>query len=843
MVKHKHMDLPIEGMHCASCVLSVNKTFEKIEGVEEVDADLAANKLHITVNTKKISYEEMERLVKNLGFELHCDEMTLRIQGMHCASCTMNVENFLIRLDGIFDVKADLTSQSAKIRYDSSKVTLDEIEKVIESLGFELLGVEGQTEIDEEAIYQQDLKDKRNRIIVGLIASAVLMVLMFSMWDPLAGVVGGINESLGANISSMGLLSLLVSILPFLYVSLPILKAGINGLMHKNLNMDVMYSMGIVVAYVSSILGTFHIVLDHSFMFYDSAVMLPAFLMIGRYLEARAKKRTSDSIRELIGLQPTVATAIEVDDAGEIISQKEVSIADIVVDDLLLVKPGEKIPVDGDVVGGESYVDESMINGEPIPKVKKDGEEVFAGTINQDGVLQIKAKKIGKETVLSNIIRLVEKAQSSRPPVQKFANTIVSYFIPVILTIAIAVFLIWYFVLGASLLFSLTCLISILVVACPCALGLATPTAVTVGVGRAAEYGILIKNGDTLENAGQIDVAAFDKTGTITEGKPEVDDIIGYGISDEGLIKLAASVEQNSTHPIAKAIVNKAKEMGIELNQTSSFENITGKGLKAELNSKEVLAGNLALMESEQINVSEELVDKYHELEKLSKTIIFLAEDKTVKGILSLSDKIKSSSKRAIDELHKMGVETYMLTGDNESTALNVASQVGIDNVKAGILPENKLDIVKSTQANNTKKVLFVGDGINDAPALTKSDIGIAIGAGTDVAIDSSDIILVRGDPMDVVSAIELSKKVNANIRENLAWAFLYNLLLIPFAAGAFYGIAVTPNWFTGSQSHLVLTPMLASIAMSLSSVTVVCNALRLRLFKSKTFKGGKNNV
>ena len=394
MVKHKHMDLPIEGMHCASCVLSVNKTFGKIEGVEEVDADLAANKLHITVDTKKISYEEMERLVKNLGFDLHTDEMTIRIQGMHCASCTMNVENFLIRLDGIFDVKADLTSQSARIRYDSSKVTLDEIDEVITSLGFELLGVEGQTEIDEEAIYQQDLKDKLNRIIVGLIFSAILMILMFSGWDPLMGLTHSIHQATGLHISSMGLLSLIVSIAPFLYVSLPILKAGINGLMHKNLNMDVMYSMGILVAYISSIFGTFGIVLDHTFMFYDSAVMLPSFLMIGRYLEARAKKRTSDSIRELIGLQPTVATAIELDGNGEVISQKEVSIADIVVDDLLLVKPGDKIPVDGDVIGGESYVDESMINGEPIPKVKKDGEEVFAGTINQDGVLYIKAKKI-----------------------------------------------------------------------------------------------------------------------------------------------------------------------------------------------------------------------------------------------------------------------------------------------------------------------------------------------------------------------------------------------------------------------------------------------------------------
>ena len=820
MVKHKHMDLPIEGMHCASCVLSVNKTFGKIEGVEEVDADLSANKLHITVDTKKISYEEMERLVRNLGFELHTDEMTLRIQGMHCASCTMNVENFLIRLDGIFDVKADLTSQSAKIRYDSSKVTLDEIEEVITSLGFELLGVEGQTEIDEEAIYQQDLREKRNRIIVGLFFSVILMILMFSGWDPLMGIVHSFNQSTGLNISSMGLLSLIVSIAPFLYVSLPILKAGINGLMHKNLNMDVMYSMGILVAYISSILGTFAIVLDHSFMFYDSAVMLPSFLMIGRYLEARAKKRTSDSIRELIGLQPTVATAVEVDESGEIISQKEVSIADIVVDDLLLVKPGEKIPVDGDVVGGESYVDESMINGEPIPKVKKDGEEVFAGTINQDGVLYIKAKKIGKETVLSNIIRLVEKAQSSRPPVQKFANTIVSYFIPVILTIAIVVFLIWYLVLGESLLFSLTCLISILVVACPCALGLATPTAVTVGVGRAAEYGILIKNGDTLENAGQIDVAAFDKTGTITEGKPEVDDVIAYGISDEDLIMLAASVEQNSNHPIAKAIVNKAKELDIELDQTSGFENVTGKGLRAELNSSEVLAGNLALMEAYGVDVSNDLMSKYRELESSSKTIIFLAQDKSVKGILSLSDKVKANSKRTIEELHKMGVETYMLTGDNEATALTVAKDVGIDNVKAGILPENKLNIVKEIQSSNTKKVLFVGDGINDAPALTQADIGVAMGNGTDIAMESGDIVVMEGDLENVVAAVQFSKKVMRRIKENIFWAFAYNTILIPIAAGVLY-----PTF------GITFEPALAGLAMALSSVTVISLSLMLKRY------------
>lgn len=803
MAKLKEMDLPIEGMHCASCVLSLNKTFEKVEGVESVDADLASNKLHLTVNPKKLPFDEIETLVKNLGFELHTDEVTLKLNGMHCASCVMNVENFLIRLDGIFDVKADLTSQTARINYDKTKVTVKDMEEVINSLGFEVLGIDGQLEINEDEIYKNDLKDKRNRIIVGFAASAVLMALMYIHWHPFG--------------LSMGITSLIISILPFLYVSLPTLKAGFNGLVHKNLNMDVMYSMGITVAYISSILGTFNIVLDHSFMFYETAIMLPSFLLIGRYLEAKAKKKTSDSIRELIGLQPTAATLIELDSNGNIVSQKEVNIKEIQIGDILLVRPGDKIPVDGEVIGGHSYVDESMINGEPIPKAKRDGEEVFAGTINQDGVLHIKAKKIGSKTVLSNIIRLVEKAQSSRPPVQKLANTAVSYFIPTILTIAVVVFLLWYFVFDSTLLFALTTLISILVVACPCALGLATPTAVTVGVGRAAEFGILIKNGDTLENAGKIDVAAFDKTGTITEGQPEVDDVICYGISENELVELAASVEKNSNHPIAKAIVRKANDMNLELNQTSSFENITGKGLKAQIDDKDVLAGNKKLLESQDIEIPQSVLEEYGRLEDLSKTIILIGVDREIKGILSLSDKIKANSKRTIEELHKMGIETYMLTGDNKKTASTVAGAVGIDNVCAGVLPENKLDIVKNLQKED-KTVLFVGDGINDAPALTQANIGVAMGNGTDIAMESGDIVVMGGDLENVVAAVQFSKKVMTRIKENLFWAFAYNVILIPLAAGALYagfGIMFMPEW--------------SALAMALSSVTVISLSLALK--------------
>lgn len=803
MAKLKEMDLPIEGMHCASCVLSLNKTFEKVEGVESVDADLASNKLHLTVNPKKLPFDEIETLVKNLGFELHTDEVTLKLNGMHCASCVMNVENFLIRLNGIFDVKADLTSQTASINYDKTKVTVKDMEEVINSLGFEVLGIDGQLEINEDEIYKNDLKDKRNRIIVGFAASAVLMALMYIHWHPFG--------------LSMGITSLIISILPFLYVSLPTLRAGFNGLVHKNLNMDVMYSMGITVAYISSILGTFNIVLDHSFMFYETAIMLPSFLLIGRYLEAKAKKKTSDSIRELIGLQPTAATLIELDSNGNIVSQKEVNIKEIQIGDILLVRPGDKIPVDGEVIGGHSYVDESMINGEPIPKAKRDGEEVFAGTINQDGVLHIKAKKIGSKTVLSNIIRLVEKAQSSRPPVQKLANTAVSYFIPTILTIAVVVFLLWYFVFDSTLLFALTTLISILVVACPCALGLATPTAVTVGVGRAAEFGILIKNGDTLENAGKIDVAAFDKTGTITEGQPEVDDVICYGISENELVELAASVEKNSNHPIAKAIVRKASDMNLELIQTSSFENITGKGLKAQVNDKDILAGNKKLLESQDIEIPQSVLEEYGRLEDLSKTIILIGVDREIKGILSLSDKIKANSKRTIEELHKMGIETYMLTGDNKKTASTVAGAVGIDNVCAGVLPENKLDIVKNLQKED-KTVLFVGDGINDAPALTQANIGVAMGNGTDIAMESGDIVVMEGDLENVVAAVQFSKKVMTRIKENLFWAFAYNVILIPLAAGVLYagfGIMFMPEW--------------SALAMALSSVTVISLSLALK--------------
>lgn len=807
MAKLKEMNLSIEGMHCASCVLSLNKTFGKQEGIEYVSADLTSNKLHLIVNPKKIKFDRIQELIKNLGFQVHTDELTVKIHGMHCISCVMNIEKFLMKLDGVFDVKADLTSESAKIYYDKSKVSIEDIKNVIESLGFEVIGIDGELEVDEDEIYYKDLRNKLYRIIVGFTFSAILMILMYVKWHPFG--------------LSMGVISLMISIVPFLYVSLPILRDGWKGIIHKNLNMDVMYSMGILVAYISSILGTFHIVLDHSFMFYETAIMLPSFLLVGRYLEAKAKKSTSDSIRKLIDLQPTNATKITLDKNGNISSEQEIPINKIKVNDIVLVRPGDKIPVDGVVINGESYVDESMINGEPIPKIKNQDSEIFAGTINQDGALQIRVSQIYDKTVLSNIIKLVEKAQNSRPPVQKIADTAVSYFIPTILTIAIIVFIIWYFIIGSTLLFALTTLISILVVACPCALGLATPTAVTVGIGRAAEYGILIKNGDTLQNAEKTNVVAFDKTGTITEGKPEVDQIIPYTLDEKQIMQITASLEKNSNHPIAKAIVKKAKEMNIELMKTEDFENKTGSGLKAKIQDDEILTGNIKLMKNENVEIDEEILIKYRNLENESKTTILLAINNKIAGIITLFDKIKPAAQKTINELHNLNITTYMLTGDNQKIALTVADTVGIDNVKANLLPENKLDIIKDIQKNNNEgKVLFVGDGINDAPALTQADIGVAMGNGTDIAMESGDIIIMGEDMENVVAAIQFSKKVMTRIKENIFWAFAYNMVLIPIAAGVLY-----------VNFNLIFMPEWAGLAMALSSVTVISLSLLLKKY------------
>jgi Cu+-exporting ATPase len=573
--------------------------------------------------------------------------------------------------------------------------------------------------------------------------------------------------------------------------------------------MEVMYSLGIGSAYFASVLATVRII-PEDFNFYEASVLLMAFLLLGRYLESRAKGRTSEAIKKLMGLQVKKATVLR--DGKEI----EVPISDVKVGDIVLVKPGERIPVDGIVLGGKGYVDESMITGEPVPNLKRKGDEVIGGTINKSSALKIEAKRVGRDTVLAQIIRLVEEAQNTKPPIQKLADKIVAYFIPAVLTIALLSFAYWYFVAGEPVLFAFTTLLSVLVIACPCAFGLATPTALTVGMGKGAEMGILIKNGEVLEIARKATVVLFDKTGTLTRGQPEVTDVVTFGMDEGEFLRLVASVEKRSEHPLGEAVVRKAGELGLDLGEPEEFEALAGRGLRAVIGGREVLAGNRKLMLERGIK-TDGIEETLQKLENEAKTAIVVAIDGEVTGVMGVADTVKEGAREAIEELHRMGKKVGMITGDNRRTAEAIGKALSVDYILAEVLPGGKAGEVKKLQEKG-EIVIFIGDGINDAPALAQADIGIAVGNATDIAMESGDIVLMRNDPRDVVKAIKLSQKTLGKIKQNIFWAMFYNTMLIPFAAGlAFilFGIEFRPEWAAG--------------AMSISSVSVVTNSLLLK--------------
>jgi len=714
--------------------------------------------------------------------------------------CVKTNEETLKKLDGVLSASVNLGAEKTYVTYNPKLVTIADMKKVIEDAGYQFLGLEGEeTEDLEEKLREKSLKEKRNRIIIGFAVSIPLMALMYL---PLNWPF------------PMAYFMLVFSTPVFVYISYPIFIAGYRALKNKALNMDVMYSMGIGVAFVSSLFGTFEIVLTREFLFYETAVMLATFLTLGRYLETRAKGKTSEAIKKLIGLQPK--TAIVIRNKSEI----EVAIEDVQVNDIVVVKPGEKIPVDGIVVDGESYVDESMISGEPTPVLKKKNRNVVGGTLNKNGVIKFKAIKIGKDTMLSQIISLVQDAQGSKPPVQRIADKAVSYFIPVVLLIAIFSFIVWYFILGDTLenrlLFSLTNLISVLVVACPCALGLATPTAVTVGLGRGAELGVLIKKGEALEIPQKLTTVIFDKTGTLTKGRPEVTDIIGTGRDDDTLLKMVASVEVNSSHPLAEAIVRKTQEKKINLVKVKKFNTLSGKGVVAVIDGKEMIIGNRMLFSEKNISY-EKFEQKIVNLESEGKTVLLIGQDKKFIGLIAIADTLKETTKAAISAFKNMGLKVIMITGDNPRTASAVGTQIGINTVLAEVLPQDKALEVKKLQEKG-EVVAFVGDGINDAPALAQADVGIAIGSGTDVAVESGEIVLVKDDLLDAVAAVQLSKKVMTRIKQNIFWAFAYNSALIPVAAGVLYP-------FFG----ITFRPELAGLAMAMSSVTVITLSLLLK--------------
>lgn len=718
----------------------------------------------------------------------------LKIGGMHCATCAATIEKSLSHLGGVTGARVSFADEAAAVEYDSAKLKLADLEKAVADAGYRVMA-----EDSEKTAREKDLRANRDRFVVGLAAGVFLMVLMY----------------LPVHLPfPMAYLMLVISAPVFIYISRPIFSAAYRSLKNKNLDMDVMYSMGIGVAFGASVLGTFGLILSREFLFYETAVFLAAFLSLGRYLEARAKGKTSQAIKKLMGLQPK--TAAIVTDNKEI----EIRVEDVQIGDIVVVKPGEKIPVDGQVVDGRSYVDESMITGEPMPVLKSKADGVVAGTLNKNSVIKFTATRIGKDTVLSQIIKLVKDAQSSRAPIQRIADKAVSYFIPVVLAIAVGSFIVWYLALGSSLFLALTTLISVLVIACPCALGLATPTAVTVGVGRGAELGILIKSGEVFEISDKLTTVVFDKTGTLTKGMPEVTDIIGMPMPGKELLKLAASVERNSKHPLAEAITRKAEKDGVEIEPSEDFDTFEGQGVIAKVRAKEVLIGNRALFDKRNVPYPNEVEAKILQLENEAKTVSLIAVDNRLCGMVAIADVLKESAKNVVDELKNMGLKAVMITGDNWRTAKVIAREIGVENVLAEVLPQDKAEQVKKLQEAK-EVVAFVGDGINDAPALAQADVGIAIGGGTDVAIESGQIILMRDELTDVVSAVRLSKKVMSRIRQNLFWAFAYNSALIPVAAGALY-----PSF------GITLKPELAGLAMAMSSVTVVTFSLMLKRYK-----------
>ena len=740
-------------------------------------------------------------------------EKNYTVTGMSCASCANAVEKALNKNNDI-NASVNFATEKLNIEYDEKKYNFDKIREIVESAGYGL--VEDMIEDKKMELYQEKIKSLKNRLILAIIF--VVPLLYISMGHMLGAVL---PEFLNPKVNPLNFaLAQFVLTLPIIYAGRDFFSHGFKNLVRKSPTMDSLIAIGSTAAVLYGIYATFGIVIvdpeAHMDLYYESAGAIITLILFGKLLEAKTKGQTSSAIKKLIGLQPKKAKIIE---NG---AEKEVLIENLKVGDIVIVKPGEKIAVDGRIVEGATSIDESMLTGESLPVSKKVGDKVVGGSINKNGSIRFEATEIGRNTVLSQIIKLVEEAQGSKAPISRMADIVSAYFVPIVIGIAIITGIAW-FLSGSGLVTALSFFIAVLVIACPCALGLATPTSIMVGTGKGAENGILIKSGEALETAHKIKTVVFDKTGTITKGKPILTDLIAYGKYNENeLLKIAASVENDSEHPLAEAIVNKAKEKNIEIKPYEKFRAMPGYGIRAIFEGKEVQIGNRKLMENRKINVEISQKD-YDILSNEGKTPMYISIDNELVGLVAVADVIKETSKEAIEKLKKMGIKTVMLTGDNEKTAKFIAKQVGIDDVISEVLPYQKSQKVKELQEKD-EFVAMVGDGINDSPALAQANVGIAIGNGTDVAIESADIVLIRNDLRDVAGSIALSKATITNIKENLFWAFFYNVLGIPFAAGIFYA------FFNGPK----LDPMIAAFAMSFSSVSVLGNALRLKFFKVK---------
>ncbi len=813
--------IKISGMTCAACAQRVQKAVSKIDGIANANVNFATEKLSVEFDEQIASIPAIKDAVENAGYgvveDSKSNQVTIPIGGMTCAACAQRVEKAIAKLEGILKVSVNLATEKATIEYDSQVIRLSVIKQCIEKTGYKALEIEKNIVDEDKLRKEKEIKTLWIKFIVaslfGLPLLYFAMVPMISWWPfPVPRALNPMLYPLRFAVLQIALTT------PIIIAGYKFYTVGFKALIQRSPNMDSLVAIGTSAAISFSLYNTYRIISGDfgavEGLYYETAGVIIALILLGKSLEAVSKGKTSEAIKKLMGLAPK--TAIVVEDGKEI----EVPIDEVETGDIILVKPGEKIPVDGIVLEGHTSIDEAMLTGESMPVDKKEGDKVYAASINKNGMIKFKATKVGSDTALAQIIKLVEDAQGTKAPIAQMADIVSGYFVPIVCVIAVIAFLAW-FITGHSLAFSLTIFISVLVIACPCALGLATPTAIMVGTGKGAENGILIKGGEALETTHKINTIVFDKTGTITEGKPEVTDIVTTGtFQREYLLQIAASGEKGSEHPFGEAIVRGAEKEKLEFKKVEQFEAIPGHGIEVVIDGLKVLIGNKKLMDHRNISL-EELKDKSDQLAGEGKTPMYVSMNNQLAGIIAVADVVKESSAKAIKKLQAMGIEVAMITGDNRKTSEAIAKQVGIDRVLAEVLPQDKSNEVKKLQAEG-KKVCMVGDGINDAPALVQADIGMAIGSGTDVAMESADIVLMRSDLMDVPTAIHLSKSTIRNIKQNLGWAFGYNVAGIPVAAGLLY-------LFGGP----LLNPIFAAAAMAFSSVSVVSNALRLKRFKA----------
>lgn len=816
----KKESFAVEGMTCSSCAQTVEKTVQKLSGVKDASVNFATEKLTVSYNEDELDVQNISEAVHQAGYEViqPTQELTFAVEGMTCSSCAQTVEKTAKHLAGVSEAAVNLATEKMVVRFNPGNIQARDIIGAVKEAGYD---AKVFTSSQENATEEADKKAKHLKDIWHrFVGSAIFTVpLLYLAMGEMIGLPTPAFLSPMENSVTFATLQLLLTI-PVIYFGRSFFIVGFRTLFKGHPNMDSLVALGTSAAFLYSIYSTVLVYQGdaHAAMnlYYESAAVILTLITLGKYFESVSKGKTSEAIKKLMGLAPKTANVFR--DGMEV----EIAIEEVQTGDILVVRPGEKIPVDGTIVEGSSAIDESMLTGESLPVEKKIDDNVVGASINKTGSFKFEATKVGEDTTLSQIIQLVEEAQGSKAPIAQLADKVSGIFVPIVIALAILAGVAWFFLGQESWVFALTITISVLVIACPCALGLATPTAIMVGTGKGAENGVLIKSGDALETTHKVQTIVFDKTGTITEGKPVVTDLLTYqGMTEEGLLTLAAAAEVGSEHPLAQAIIERAKEKNLVLPESNAFNAIPGHGIEVVIEGQKVLFGNQKLMVENNIPVTTEVTDAQH-LASEGKTPMYLALENQLVGIVAVADTVKASSQAAIARLHKMGLEVAMITGDNHQTAQAIAKQVGIDRVFSEVLPEDKAKEVKKLQQEG-KKVAMVGDGINDAPALAQADVGIAIGTGTDVAIESADVVLMRGDLNDVPTAIELSRATIKNIRENLFWAFAYNVLGIPVAMGILYA-------FGGP----LLNPMLAGAAMSFSSISVVLNALRLKRFKPK---------